>query len=55
VDDEWAMKDFNSSVENRVEKHYSEMKTEENARLMHFAQVECIFFWSSESLARGIF
>ncbi len=43
TNDEWAVKVFNSSVENRVEKDYCESKTAEKMGVMHFAQVVCSF------------
>ena len=43
TNDEWAVKVFNSSVENRVEKDCCESKTAEKRGLMHFAQVVCSF------------
>ena len=53
--DEWAVKVFNSSVENRVEKHCCESKTAENVGLMQFAQVVCSFYCSQKILTRGAF
>jgi len=54
ANDEWPVKVFNSSVENRVEKLCCESKTEENVGLMHFAQVVCSFHCSQKILARGV-
>ena len=54
ANDEWPVKVFNSSVENRVEKLCCESKTEENVGLMHFAQVVCSFQCSQKILARGV-
>ena len=54
TNDEWAVKVFNSSVENRVEKLCCESKTAENVGLMHFAQVVCSFYCSQKILALGV-
>lgn len=55
ANDEWPVKVFNSSVENRVEKHCCESKTAENVGLMQFAQVVCSFYCSQKILTRGAF
>ena len=54
ANDEWPVKVFNRTVENRVEKLCCESKTEENVGLMHFAQVVCSFHCSQKILARGV-
>ena len=54
TNDEWPVKVFNSSVENRVEKDYCESKTAEKRGLMHFAQVVCSFLLWSENSGAGV-
>jgi hypothetical protein len=51
ANDEWPVKVFNSSVENRVEKDYCESKTAEKKGVMHFAQVVCSSYCSRKILA----